>query len=100
MFSIHFLDINECEIPSLSALCGENAECCNLPGHFVCKCQPGFTGNATIACTDIDECLEDGFCGQNALCINTPGSYSCQCPDGFIGDPSIECLGKNFSILF
>lgn len=46
-------DTNECEIPSLAALCAENAECCNLPGHFVCKCKPGFTGNATVSCTGI-----------------------------------------------
>jgi hypothetical protein len=37
----------------LAALCAENAECCNLPGHFVCKCKPGFTGNATVSCTGI-----------------------------------------------
>lgn len=35
-------DINECEIPSLAALCSDNSECCNLPGHFVCKCKPGY----------------------------------------------------------
>lgn len=78
----------------MAALCGENAECCNLPGHFVCKCQSGFTGNATIACMDIDECQDGGYCGQNAICTNIPGSYSCECANGFVGDPSIECLGK------
>ena len=35
------LDINECEDPTLSSFCVENAECWNLPGHFVCKCQDG-----------------------------------------------------------
>lgn len=35
-------DINECEIPSLRALCSDNSECVNLPGHFVCKCKPGY----------------------------------------------------------
>lgn len=91
-FGFSFIDINECEIPSLAALCGENAECCNLPGHFVCRCMPGFTGNATESCTDINECLEENICGRNAVCENVPGSYSCQCLDGFEGDPTIECL--------
>lgn len=55
-------DINECEIPSLAALCSDNSECCNLPGHFVCKCKPGYqqapgalagpqTANATVSCS-------------------------------------------------
>lgn len=51
-FHVHtHTDINECEEPTLAALCADNAECCNLPGHFVCKCKPGFTGNATDSCT-------------------------------------------------
>lgn len=84
-------DINECEVPSLAALCADNAECCNLPGHFVCKCKPGFTGNATVSCTDIDECLEPNICGRGAVCENIPGSHSCRCPEGFEGDPTKEC---------
>lgn len=50
-FLSHHSDINECEIPSLAAICVDNAECCNLPGHYVCKCGPGYTGNATVSCT-------------------------------------------------
>lgn len=91
-FSCH--DINECEEPTLAALCADNAECCNLPGHFVCKCKPGFTGNATDTCTDVDECLDPGSCGRGAVCENSPGSYSCHCPDGFNGDPMSECWGE------
>ena len=110
-------DTNECELPSLAAMCAENAECCNLPGHFVCKCKPGFTGNATVSCTgtiisgyiefyfyflnlptkqltDINECLDPNNCGRGAICENTAGSYICTCPIGFEGDPAIECWGK------
>ena len=36
-----FVDINECE--SLSP-CGVSANCVNLPGNFVCKCEVDFTG--------------------------------------------------------
>ena len=31
-------DIDECKDPELASLCVENAECCNLPAHSVCKC--------------------------------------------------------------
>ncbi|GBN12717.1 Fibrillin-2 [Araneus ventricosus] len=84
-------DINECEIPSLAAICVENAECCNLPGHYVCKCGPGYTGNATVSCTDINECLDPNACGHGAQCENIPGSYKCYCPLGYDGDPFREC---------
>ncbi|PRD28291.1 UNVERIFIED_CONTAM: Adhesion G protein-coupled receptor E2 [Trichonephila clavipes] len=98
-------NINECEIPSLAAICVENAECCNLPGHYVCKCGPGYTGNATVACTgeralklemhhsirNINECLDPAACGHGAQCENIPGSYKCFCPLGYDGDPFREC---------
>ena len=35
---ILFLDINEC-------ICGENAECVNTEGNYICQCDPGFTGD-------------------------------------------------------
>ena len=45
-----FSDIDECETPELAAKCVENAECCNLPAHYVCKCNPGFEGDGEIEC--------------------------------------------------
>ena len=36
-----FVDINECES---SSPCGVSANCLNLPGNFVCKCEVDFTG--------------------------------------------------------
>lgn len=47
---IPVLDINECEDPTISARCVQNAECCNLPAHFVCKCLPGFEGDGEVEC--------------------------------------------------
>lgn len=87
-------DINECEDPTLSSFCVENAECCNLPGHFVCKCQDGFEGNGTQSCRDVDECLIADSCGRGALCTNKLGSFECECPQGFTGDPMKECWGE------
>ena len=53
LLPFHFpsTDINECEDPAPGALCAENAECVNLPGHFACKCKSGFAGNATDLCS-------------------------------------------------
>lgn len=43
-------DIDECSDPSIAARCVQNAECCNLPAHFVCKCKPGFEGDGEEFC--------------------------------------------------
>lgn len=51
------LDINECEIPSLRALCSDNSECVNLPGHFVCKCKPGYQQAGLSQSTLTGECV-------------------------------------------
>ena len=44
------MDIDECQDPELASLCVDNAECCNLPAHFVCKCKEGFEGDGTKEC--------------------------------------------------
>lgn len=46
-------DINECDDPVIASRCVENAECCNLPAHFLCKCLPGFEGDGEEKCTGI-----------------------------------------------
>lgn len=89
----------------MAARCVENAECCNLPAHFLCKCKAGYQGDGEVQClgmealytvsnsalipylADIDECAHPGACGPNALCLNSPGNYSCVCPEGFHGNP-------------
>lgn len=80
-------DINECDDPALSGRCVENAECCNLPSNFLCKCKPGYIGDGEVRCDDVDECAIPGACGDNTVCRNIPGNYSCTCQDGFTGDP-------------
>lgn len=47
---LSILDIDECADPSISARCVENAECCNLPAHFLCKCKAGFEGDGEEYC--------------------------------------------------
>lgn len=92
----------------------ENAWCCNLPAHFLCKCNEGFTGDGEVQClgkfsrllqrvpslthfsrTDIDECANPKACGANAICHNTPGNYTCECPRGFVGNPFDGCVDQN-----
>ena len=43
-------DIDECTIPELAAKCVDNAECCNLPAEYVCKCKQGFEGDGQVEC--------------------------------------------------
>lgn len=45
-----YTDIDECKNPELAAKCVENAECCNLPAHYSCKCKPGFQGDGEKQC--------------------------------------------------
>lgn len=50
-FLSHSTDIDECKDPAIAARCVENAECCNLPAHFVCKCKQGYEGDGESLCT-------------------------------------------------
>ena len=50
-FINNLTDIDECQDPSIAARCVENAECCNLPAHFVCKCKAGYEGDGEELCT-------------------------------------------------
>lgn len=57
--------------------CGANATCTDLPPPALddangrtCACNPGFTGDATLGCTDIDECaVDNGGCTSSASTI-------------------------------
>lgn len=43
-------DIDECKDPQIAARCVQNAECCNLPAHFLCKCKDGYEGDGEVLC--------------------------------------------------
>lgn len=85
-------DIDECLLPEFAGRCVENAECCNLPAHFTCKCKSGFVGDGFVECRDVDECLGNTACGSNALCVNTVGNHTCRCQQGFAGNPYDGCV--------
>ncbi|XP_062973935.1 latent-transforming growth factor beta-binding protein 2 [Elgaria multicarinata webbii] len=73
-------DINECEDPNTHCLGGE---CFNIPGSYLCHCQPGFELFNGTMCEDLNECLDSSICSPNGECLNSHGSYFCICALGF-----------------
>ncbi len=59
-----------CALPEvcLDNPCGANATCAALPPNGrTCTCNPGFTGDAELGCTDINECaVDNGGCAPSA----------------------------------
>eukprot|EP00117_Sycon_ciliatum_P048466 scpid42719/ scgid34507/ Sushi, von Willebrand factor type A, EGF and pentraxin domain-containing protein 1 len=43
----------------------------------VCQCRIGFTGNALVTCTDVNECIFSPCQPSTLSCVNSIGSYSC-----------------------
>lgn len=86
--------------------CGINAHCIILrkwSGRKLrklpeCNCIPGFTGDPSVECIDIDECNDDLFdmtCGSHSVCHNTVGSAECLCQSGFVNDATGKCIDIN-----
>lgn len=62
-----------------------NAQCTPADPPL-CSCLPGYTGEASAGCTDIDECTVSNPCAATARCVNEKGGVKCVCPKGmFIG---------------
>ena len=96
---------NRCKIACMidANVCGKNTLCFSERHTSVCKCQPGFTGNAKSAtgCTPLDYCAETP-CAAGARCENARGSFKCLCPAGTVGEPyregcqqPVECRQDN-----
>ena len=72
-------------------MCADYASCFNIPGSYLCICDPGFTGDGFYNCSDFNECdLARDNCDINAECENLFGSFSCRCNHGYNGS-GIEC---------
>jgi len=75
-------DINECEDPAIASRCVQNAECCNLPSHFLCKCKPGFVGDGEVECkgnATRTRVVDDGRYARVTV-MGTYNSYSVRPP--------------------
>lgn len=59
-----------------------HGNCSNLPGGFVCVCEPGFSGEQCEV--EVDMC-ENSNCGNGATCLKGFESYSCLCPQNLTG---------------
>ena len=102
-------------------ICGVNAKC-YVTNHLpVCKCDPGYTGDAFVACQRITTCKFKIFsqmfqlgliskylvppristervdpcspspCGENAQCTTRGNAASCKCIRDYFGDPYVAC---------
>lgn len=80
-------DMHKCRIACLAYNpCGHNAICSTKNHAQVCSCQPGYTGEATVGCRQIDRCVEKP-CAPGSICENSRGSFKCHCQPGTVGDP-------------
>ncbi|GFY41350.1 putative vitellogenin receptor [Trichonephila inaurata madagascariensis] len=63
-----------------NATCSQN--CRVTPTGPECYCDDGYSLDSNNkTCSDIDECLIEGFCSQE--CTNIIGSYKCSCLEGY-----------------
>ena len=73
--------------------CGSNTVCNGTSGERVCACAPGFSGDPSSGCTDVDECQDATSCDSaSSRCQNAPGGYVCVCKQGFERDSSGACV--------
>ena len=61
------VDIDECKVGGNN--CQGNTDCWNTEGSFLCACKIGFTGDPTVNCIDINECLNTEWnnCQSNEI---------------------------------
>ncbi|GBP21742.1 Fibrillin-3 [Eumeta japonica] len=84
-------DVDECERGTHTC----QQTCTNTDGSYECSCQDGYEKRGD-ACTDVNECLEEGICPAPGKCVNLLGSYRCVCPRGYRLDVSgSRCLDRD-----
>lgn len=76
--------------------CGINAHCDVVNHRAVCKCPPGYQGDARIACNPPTNPCDPNPCGEGALCELDRGNPICFCPKGLTGNPFARCSKKHF----
>ncbi len=79
------VDVDECK--EMTASCGDNTDCTNLPGGYACSCKQGYALDATGKCANVNECAATpGPCHPDATCTDTSPGFTCACKAGFSGD--------------
>lgn len=79
--------------------CGVNALCRVISHTPNCACNPGYTGDAFVQCTPIEELQPVSYinpcvpspCGPNAICREQDNAGSCSCLPNYIGNPYEGC---------
>jgi hypothetical protein len=92
------VDIDECR--SSPNICGERANCLNLPGSYKCQCDAGFIGTPPrLPCKAP---CEDVKCGAHAYCQPEENEAFCICEEGWTflpSDISKGCVDSKCSCL-
>ncbi|XP_037082143.1 uncharacterized protein LOC119102795 [Pollicipes pollicipes] len=91
-------DLNECSDPDQHD-CDEHAECSNVFGSFLCRCQPGYDdryrSDVQRAGRYCDSCTDD-YCSDRGTCQIYDGEKTCLCRGSYYGarcDVDGEVLG-------
>uniref|UniRef100_A0A336MK52 CSON000396 protein n=1 Tax=Culicoides sonorensis TaxID=179676 RepID=A0A336MK52_CULSO len=72
--------------------CGINSHCDVVNHRAICKCPPGYQGDARIACDPPSNPCDPNPCGEQALCEIDRGNPICFCPKGLTGNPFVRCI--------
>eukprot|EP00057_Strongylocentrotus_purpuratus_P005181 XP_003730378.1 PREDICTED: EGF-like module-containing mucin-like hormone receptor-like 2 [Strongylocentrotus purpuratus] len=80
-------DVDECSQSLVYPCDAVNGDCTNMPGSYICICNPGFLIDPSdpSACSNVDEC-DDGSdtCDSTTSgCVDTAGSFNCICDPGY-----------------
>ncbi len=80
----------QCQVGVSTNVCIDDAP---PSSSHTCDCAPGFSGDGTTSCADINECnVNNGGCDALTTCTNTPGSRTCgACPSGYTGNGTVGC---------
>ncbi|KAK9880682.1 hypothetical protein WA026_011918 [Henosepilachna vigintioctopunctata] len=73
--------------------CGTNAVCKMVSHKAVCQCRPGFTGNPSKKCRQLNpvQICPESPCGPNTLCLLIYNKKVCMCLSNTIGNPWEGC---------
>ncbi|CAL1543309.1 unnamed protein product [Lymnaea stagnalis] len=95
------VDIDECRNAPNELCPGENQDCVNTPGGYLCDCRRGLVKNVTGHCQDPKQCVEKKCSHMCGVVSTNPWTEVCYCPNGMELDPvddktCVECDGWSY----